>query len=200
MGTDGEQNAPLHITDAAREKIIGFMAARNKPDGALRVAIDGRTAQGFRYAMGVVDRSDRTDEDRVFDGGGFLIYMDPVSVENMTGATVDYVDDVAAGGIKIENPNPVWRDPVAIQVQGVLDEKINPGVASHGGYVELLGVQDGTAYVLLGGGCQGCGLADVTLKQGIEVIIKEAVPAITAVVDQTDHASGTNPYYQPAKA
>jgi Fe/S biogenesis protein NfuA len=61
-------------------------------------------------------------------------------------------------------------------------------------------VRDGTAYVLFGGGCQGCGLVDVTLKQGVEVIIREAVPEITAVVDTTDHAAGTNPYYQPSKA
>ena len=60
-------------------------------------------------------------------------------------------------------------------------------------------MKDDVAYVQLGGGCVGCGMADVTLKQGIEVMIKEAVPSITAVVDQTDHASGTNPYYQPSK-
>ena len=200
MTANADSSTPLRITEAARGKIVGFMAARNKPDGALRVAIDGRTSQGFRYALGVVERDDRSDEDIAFDGGGFLVYMDPVSVENMTGATIDYVDDIAAAGLKIENPNPVWRDPLALAVQSVIDERINPGVASHGGVVELLDVRDGTAYVMLGGGCQGCGLADVTLKQGIEVMIREAVPAIVAVVDQTDHASGSNPYYQPAKA
>jgi Fe/S biogenesis protein NfuA len=200
MSDNADNAAPLQITDAARAKIISFMAARDKPDGALRVAIDGRTAQGFRYALGIVERNDRSDDDVSFDGGGFLVYMDPVSVENMTGATVDYVDDVAAAGLKIENPNPVWRDPLALAVQAVIDERINPGVASHGGFVELLDVRAGTAYVMLGGGCQGCGLADVTLKQGIEVMIREAVPEIAAVIDQTDHASGSNPYYQPAKA
>jgi Fe/S biogenesis protein NfuA len=93
----------------------------------------------------------------------------------------------------------VWRDELAMLVQQVIDTQINPGVASHGGFVELLNVEDGIAYVQLGGGCQGCGMADVTLKQGIEALIKEAVPAITAVRDSTDHASGTNPYYRPSK-
>jgi len=84
-------------------------------------------------------------------------------------------------------------------VQEVLDRQINPGVASHGGFVDLLDVRDGAAYVQLGGGCQGCAQVDVTLRQGIEVAIKAAVPEVTRVVDSTDHAAGTNPYFQPAK-
>ena len=81
----------------------------------------------------------------------------------------------------------------------MIDSKINPGVASHGGHVSLLDVKDGTAFIRLGGGCQGCGMVDVTLKQGIEVVIREEVPEIQKIVDSTDHAGGTNPYYQPAK-
>src|SRR2546421_464446 len=68
-----------------------------------------------------------------------------------------------------------------------------------GGYVDLLEVREGAAYVELGGGCQGCAQVDVTLRQGIEVAIKAAVPQITEVIDRTDHAAGTNPYFQPAK-
>ncbi len=81
----------------------------------------------------------------------------------------------------------------------MLDEEINPAVAQHGGWVNLLEVKDDVAYVQLGGGCQGCGMADVTLKQGIEVRIREAVPEISQIIDTTDHAGGKNPYYQPAK-
>ena len=75
----------------------------------------------------------------------------------------------------------------------------DPGIASHGGYVDLVGVEGPVAYIQLGGGCQGCGLADVTLKQGIEVAVKEAVPEIEEVADATDHDAGTNPYFQPSK-
>jgi Fe/S biogenesis protein NfuA len=89
---------------------------------------------------------------------------------------------------------------VAQAVQDVLTNNINPAVASHGGWVQLLDVKEKVAYIELGGGCVGCGMVDVTLKQGIEVAIKEAVPEILAVVDRTDHASGTNPYFQPDKA
>jgi multidrug efflux pump subunit AcrB len=84
-------------------------------------------------------------------------------------------------------------------VQRVLDEEINPAVASHGGVVTLIDVKGSTAYIQLGGGCQGCGMASVTLTQGIEVVIKESVPEILKVVDVTDHASGENPYFESAK-
>jgi Fe/S biogenesis protein NfuA len=88
---------------------------------------------------------------------------------------------------------------IARRVTAVLDRDINPSIASHGGHAELAAVEGATAYLRLGGGCQGCGMATVTLSQGIEVAITHAVPEITQVVDVTDHASGTNPYFEPAK-
>jgi Fe/S biogenesis protein NfuA len=88
---------------------------------------------------------------------------------------------------------------VAERVQRVLDEHINPSIASHGGQATLVAIEDDTAYLRLGGGCVGCGMATVTLSQGIEVAIRQAVPEIERVVDVTDHASGTNPYYEAAK-
>ncbi len=86
---------------------------------------------------------------------------------------------------------------VAQRVLQVLDRQINPSIAAHGGQAELVAVEDGTAYLRMNGGCQGCGMAMVTLAQGIEVALKESVPEITRVVDVTDHASGTNPYFEP---
>lgn len=85
------------------------------------------------------------------------------------------------------------------RVQELLDTAINPAVAGHGGYIELIDVQDTTVYIRMAGGCQGCGAADVTLKAGIERMIFEEVPEVTEVLDTTDHASGSNPYYAPAK-
>jgi Fe/S biogenesis protein NfuA len=89
--------------------------------------------------------------------------------------------------------------PVPQRVMQVIDEQINPAIAAHGGSAELVAVEDETAYVRLGGGCVGCGMASVTLGQGIEVAILEAVPEVHQVVDVTDHASGSNPYYEAAK-
>jgi Fe-S cluster biogenesis protein NfuA len=95
--------------------------------------------------------------------------------------------------------NPARDIQIGQKVQAILDEEINPGVAAHGGFVTLLDVKNSQVYLQLGGGCQGCGMADVTLKYGIETILRERVPEVVGVVDQTDHAGGTNPYYSPGK-
>jgi Fe-S cluster biogenesis protein NfuA len=86
------------------------------------------------------------------------------------------------------------------KIQYLIDHQINPGVAAHGGFVQLIDVKDGRVYVRLGGGCQGCGAADFTLRQGITSIIRREVPEIQQILDVTDHDAGLNPYYRkPAK-
>jgi Fe/S biogenesis protein NfuA len=95
-----------------------------------------------------------------------------------------------------EAAEPSVRD----KVQELLDTSINPAVAGHGGYIELIDVKDSTVYVRMSGGCQGCGAADVTLKSGIERLIKEELPEVVEVLDTTDHSSGTNPYYTAGKS
>ncbi len=84
-------------------------------------------------------------------------------------------------------------------IRDLLDREINPAVGQHGGYVELIDVKKNSVYLRLGGGCQGCGAADVTLKQGIEKAIRSLAPSIGEILDTTDHAAGRNPYYAPAK-
>ena len=96
-------------------------------------------------------------------------------------------------------PKPGLETPTGKAVREVLDQRINPQVASHGGHIALVDVQDDTVYIRLEGGCQGCGMADVTLKQGVATQIQAIVPTINSVLDVTDHAGGTNPYYQPGK-
>ena len=96
-------------------------------------------------------------------------------------------------------PKGSLEGPLADQVAQVLAEAVNPAIASHGGRAELVSVDGTIAYLKLGGGCQGCGMAQVTLKQGIERILMESIPELTDIVDVTDHASGTDPYYQHSK-
>ena len=133
------------------------------------------------------------------------------SVENLAGATLDESRDLLKPGLVLNNPNnpsprigadgpsPDLTGPVEQRVMQVLDHQINPSIAAHGGVAELVAVEGGTAYLRLGGGCQGCGMASVTLSQGIEHTIREAIPEITGVIDVTDHSSGQNPYYEAAK-
>ena len=90
-------------------------------------------------------------------------------------------------------------DELRAKVQELIDSTINPAVAGHGGFIELLDVKDNKVYLAMGGGCQGCGAADVTLRSGIERLLKEELPEIEEILDATDHASGSNPYYQPSK-
>jgi Fe-S cluster biogenesis protein NfuA len=102
----------------------------------------------------------------------------------------DVMDAIPKPGLDTEEGRAIRR---------LLDERINPQVASHGGHIALVDVQDDTVYIRLEGGCQGCGMADVTLKQGVATEIQAVVPTINSVLDVTDHAGGTNPYYQPGK-
>ena len=91
------------------------------------------------------------------------------------------------------------EDEIRARVEQLLETQINPAVGSHGGWVELLGVQGNNVFLQLGGGCQGCGMADVTLKQGIETLLRQEIPELGEVLDQTDHAAGRNPYYAQSK-
>lgn len=189
----------LEFTDKARDWIAKIIDAQPDKDYAVRLAITGRSAGGFQYDMGLMKPDEAKPSDVAIDNGVFKTYVDPESAKALEGAKVDLVETLGQSSLKIDNPNPAWADPLAAAVQQVLDDEINPGVASHGGYVQLLDVKDGTAFVKMGGGCQGCGMASVTLKQGVEVAIKKAVPQIVTVLDTTDHASGANPFYQASK-
>ena len=182
----------LTFTDTAKERILSFLEMQ-KSQGVTALRVAGTRAE---HKLWLVRPGDRQESDRVIDAGGFDVYLDPISAGNFEGATVDFVDGVMQSGFRIFYPSPSWDDPVAQKVQDVLDLHINPGVASHGGSVSLEGVEDGTAFITLGGGCQGCGAADMTLRHGIERMIREHVPEIQKIVDATDHAAGENPYYQ----
>lgn len=189
----------LNITIEAMDKILSLIEQENQPDLVLRVAINGRGPGGFQYDLKFIREAEKQPDDLVQDVGPFRVVIDAGSAENLQGATLDYVQNKFEGGFTIDNPNLGFSDPKAQQVHEVIETQINPAIAAHGGHVTLLDVQGDTAYVALGGGCQGCGMANVTLKQGIEVAIKQAVPEIKHVIDQTDHAAGTNPYYQSSK-
>ncbi len=160
----------------------------------IREIIDTRIKPAAKQTGGDVDFVDFKNGDVLveFQGSAFSL------IGGMTNVLRHYVPEVVAvKDYRDALPKPGLDTVEAKSIQTVLDERINPAVANHGGHISLIDVQGDIAYVRLEGGCQGCGMADATLKQGIETEIKEAVPAISQVLDVTDHAGGTNPYYQP---
>jgi Fe/S biogenesis protein NfuA len=189
----------LTVTEAAKRKIVSVIQAHGKPGDGLRIAIAGRSSAGFTYDMQLVEDGDIEAEDVVVDVGDFPVIIDADSAPHMQDVIIDYVEDLQQSGFRIGNPNPVWTDPKAMAIQELLDTRINPAVASHGGHIELVDVHDDIVYIRFGGGCQGCGMVSVTLNQGVEQAIREAFPEIREIVDVTDHAAGTNPYYQSSK-
>jgi Fe/S biogenesis protein NfuA len=151
------------------------------------------------YRMAFISGGQEDDVDQVIPFEGFDVYVDPESQAYVNEAVVDHVEGLTGSGFKIERPRslPEGVDgDLVSRVQAVLEERINPSVAGHGGRVSLIDVKEKTVFLQLEGGCQGCGMADVTLKQGIEVMIKESCPEIEEIYDVTDHANGKNPYYQ----
>lgn len=195
----------------------------------LRVAVSGIEGADYAYDMYFQLREAVTPAEAVFHHGDLAVVVPRDSLDKLRGAVIDLVEADRGGWVidNPNRPPPTIgtqlpivaagpRSPavgsrppadlkadlsgaVAQRVMMVLDRQINPSIAAHGGHAELVAVEDDTAYLRLSGGCQGCSMATVTLGQGIEVAIKELVPEITRVLDVTDHASGTSPYFEAAK-
>jgi len=186
----------LTITDKAQEMLDQF--AESADEGVeliLRVEIVGRGPKGFQYDLQFVGREDGRENDIELDVDGVPVLVAARSAQYLEGTTLDYKETLMGGGFSFDNPNPLWVDELSKAVAEIIASEVNPVVASHGGHVDLIGVDDGKAIIAFGGGCQGCGMVDVTLKQGVEVMIKDNVPEISEVIDATDHAAGTNPFY-----
>jgi Fe/S biogenesis protein NfuA len=186
----------LTVTDAAAEKIRSAKTSEGRDDVALRVMAREDGAK-FRYELKLVSTDSKEADDSVIHLDGIDLYLDRESAPRLDRATLDFVDDVSGSGLKFENPNQTTlaRNPLAVRVQAVLDDRVNPGLAAHGGVVSLVEIQETRVVLSFGGGCQGCGMADLTMKEGVSAQIKQQIPEISEVVDATDHAAGENPYY-----
>ncbi len=188
----------LRFTAAARDRVVDSMPEADRGALALRLEAHRLGPAGFEYGMTFVGLDEREADDAVIDTGAFLVFVDPESAGHLRGTTVSFTPGLQ-GGFEYANPNAGWDDPLADAVQRVIDDRVNPRVGSHGGLVTLLGVRDGVAYLAMHGGCQGCGKAEVTLRQGVEAAIREAVPEVHGVVDTTDHEAGDRPYFLPGE-
>ena len=203
----------VRITDLAREKVLQVRAEQPNPERlALRIELIGISGGEYESTASFSLLEDAGPDDVVQHHDGLAIVIPADSVEKLRDVTIDLEGNLILGSLVIINPNspspavaaagrppPDLKGDVAQRVGQILAEQINPSIAAHGGYAELVAVEDSTAYLRLSGGCQGCAMAPATLTQGIEVAITGAAPEITRVVDVTDHASGTNPYFETAK-
>lgn len=195
----------IQFTDKARDQVLAFMEQEGGAELCVRLAVRNSSPFSPEYDLLLIDGDEVREHDEAFDQEGFTLYADPHSAEFLDGATVDWVSTLQQSGFRIENPNvkPLGSEApegeLAERVQQVLEEQINPGVAQHGGRVSLVDIREKVVYLRMGGGCQGCGLAGVTLTQGIKRALREAVPEIEGVEDVTDHSAGDNPYYDPAE-
>jgi len=206
--TEKESSGVFSITfsDTAKGKILEALDGQSEKT-ALRLEARAQGGPEFSYAMRLIQESDKNAADLVVDGGGFEVVADPDSASNLAGASVDFEDRAVRSGFKFNNPNRPQvaelgsgpRDDlegsIEEKVRNLVDSELNPAVASHGGRINLHGVKDNKVYLSFGGGCHGCGMVNVTLKNGVEARIRELIPEIEEVVDTTDHSGGTNPFY-----
>lgn len=192
-----------------------LLEIRDREDDAedlgLVISIGGVADGAFTYGTAFMRVDSAAETDLVHDDGSLAVIVSEADAANLRGAVLTKSKNLLKPGLTLENPNSPspaistgmaqgdLSGSVAEKVVQVVDEAINPSIASHGGRAEVVAVEDGTAYIRLGGGCQGCGMASVTLSQGIEATITDLVPEITKVVDVTDHAGGQNPYYEQSK-
>jgi len=196
----------ITITERAHAQILELRAA--EPDGdelGLRIEVTGVRGADFTYDLAFEPVAEAADDDHRYDDRGLTVVVPADSVENLRGATLDLPTNAGQGGLVLRNPNrpatPRLGDPIELsgtpaeKVRQLLDQQINPALASHGGYATLVKVEGDAAHIAMGGGCQGCAVSSITLRDGIEAAILSAIPEITEVVDTTDHASGENPFY-----
>lgn len=190
----------LTVTPTARDYFSRLLSEQADGTGLRLVVHDAGTPHADVELTYCPDGREAA-EDTAVDCGEFTLFVERASADSLGGAMIDFETHETGGELSIRAPGlkgqaPSDDAPMDERVAWVLDTRVNPMIASHGGRVGLVKVTEERDVVLeFGGGCHGCGMADVTLKQGIETQLREAVPEIRKVVDATDHATGENPYY-----
>ncbi len=203
-------DATFSLTEKARKRVLALRADEPEPGLALWVEVVGANASEFVYDLYFQSVEHADPDDLVVEVEDLTVVVPDGSRDFLEGATLDMNRDLLNPGLLLDNPN---RPPTAAvspemssdlgeltgtveeRVRAVLDRQINPAVASHGGRADLVEVSDaGVVSLRLSGGCQGCGMAAQTLRNGIEVALRQHVPEITEIIDVTDHQAGENPY------
>ena len=189
------------ITETAQTYFRHLMEQQDEDDLALRISVNHAGTPGASCDLQFCPAGQNQPDDRVLEFDGFRLYVARASETWLEKSEIDFEEDATGGQLTIKAPGikgsePAAEAPLAERVNWLLETEINPALAAHGGRVALVDITDKKEVVLqFGGGCHGCGMADVTLKQGIEQTLTRHIPEISAVLDATDHGSGQNPYY-----
>lgn len=197
----------LTFTDRARDVVRSYLDQSGGELQALRIIPQAGSPVAPRFELTLISLDEREDGDVEVDGPGFPVLVKMGDVGRLNEATVDFVERVNEAGFEVRLAGPAAeaapprptappQGEIADRVRTVLDSQVNPQIAAHGGMISLVDVQDTEIYVEMSGGCQGCALSRMTLRQGVERMLRQAVPELTAVHDVTDHASGENPFFQ----
>ena len=193
----------IEITEAALAKLVELRAEEPDADQlGLRLEIVSRPGEDFRYELGFEEFLSAAFTDEVRTHENLKVMIPGKDVDSLTGATLDFTE---SQGLVIRNPNRpaapdieglISDDELSAQVRALVADEVNPALAVHGGFVTYVGHNgEGTAYMTMGGGCHGCSMSRMTMLDGVQTMLAESVPQITAVKDLTDHTTGENPYY-----
>jgi len=193
----------ITITPDAIENLLEMR--NDEADGdqlGLRLGIASAAGEDFRYDLSFEEflKADFADEVRTHDG--LKVIIPGGDVERLTGATLDYT---STQGLVIRNPNKPEApnvegltndDALSAEVEALVAGEVNPALAAHGGFVTYVGHDgEGTAYMTMGGGCHGCSMSKMTMLEGVQTMLSEAIDEIERVKDLTDHSTGENPFY-----
>ncbi len=204
----------LTLTDDARNVVLDALQNEEQSESlALWVEVTGTRGAGYSYDLFFSDRADAPEGAAIGNDGDITIVIPKSSIDRLRGSRLEFASE-GGGGLVLVNPNVptseelnpgVPADILALGIEGpmgvlattVLEQNINPSIASHGGRADLVAMDEEkkVAYIKMSGGCQGCAMSRMTLSQGIETTLREAIPELTQVLDVTDHASGVNPFY-----
>ncbi len=191
----------ITLTDKALEVVRNYMDQSDGEFTALRIGISGGSPLSPDFELTLVGPDDISESEREVAVGDMTIVVQEEFVDRLEGATVDFIQRVNESGFEVSLAEtekaaaPTLEGPLAERVKSVLDSEINPAIASHGGTITLVGVEDTEIYLQMGGGCQGCAMSRMTLRQGVERMVRQAVPEVTVIHDVTDHESGENPFF-----
>ena len=190
----------ITITEAADAYLADLLAKQNTTGISIRIFITQPGTPQAETCIAYCKPGEEKPEDTALSLASFTAYLDAVSEPFLEDAVVDYTTDRMGGQLTIKAPNakvPMVNEdsPLSERITYYLQTEINPGLAGHGGQVSLVDIDDGIVILRFGGGCQGCGQVDYTLKEGIEKTLLERIPGLKGVRDVTDHSNRENAYY-----